>query len=193
MLFQFLISNARFERSIERTQAALFERQRLQERLESLFFSLYPPEISADAPFYTALFPNEKTTSLIALFNAGIDPNPSFSGPNTARLFLNEKKEFCFAQWPLIKEGCRTEILVRDVRAMEWEFLGNSLDKDIPATRIGNGWAWMKQWPKSLVRGIPSIIRLKIWRGIDKKKQTEPNVQLAFVLPNQEPAAIVKN
>ena len=186
ILFQFMVSNARFERKIEEAQAVLRTQQRLRERLDSLFFSIQPPVKGSS--FYTLQFPGEKELSLVALFDAGIDPDPAFSGPNTARLFIDSNRRLCFTQWPLEKEGHRTETLLEDVRAIEWEFLGTPTKE---ATPISPNWSWLKKWDRS-TPGVPPIIRLKLWQGIDKKKQREPNLRIAFILPNQEPIRIIK-
>jgi hypothetical protein len=194
-LFRFLVSYATIEKKIETAQIVLLERQRMQEKLETIFTSIESAKIDGagiDGPsFYTALFPDEKVASLIVLFNAGIDPDPAFSGSNTGRLYLNERDEFCLTQWTLSKNDYRTEVLLKDVRALEWEFLGHKEEKDTKAIPISGSWGWLPLWPKKQ-SGVPTIIRLKLWGGIDKKKKSGPNLQFAFILPNQEPVPIYK-
>jgi len=252
VLFRFLVSNAHVERQIEKAQALLLERQRLQERLESILTNIEPPQLEHPS-FYTDPFPDRELLSLIAVFNAGIDPDPAYSGPNTSRLYLTKEGKFCLTQWPLKAEGSRTETLLSNVQAIEWEFLGHpnepvakfhdseksmilkplartgeacpgcadgglprragesaqpqedskgrfcasksfatgSNDKDPRAVSITDTWAWLKTWPKNK-GALPSIIRLKFWCGIDKNLQREPNLQLAVILPTQEPIKIAK-
>ena len=190
ILFRFLVSNAHVERQIEKAQGFLLERQRLQERLESLLTNI-EPQLLDHPSFYTDPISNNKTLSLIAVFNAGIDPDPAYSGPNTARLYLTKEGNFCLTQWPLKEEGSRTETLLANVRALEWEFLGHPSDKNPHAVAITDNWSWLKTWPKNK-GALPSIIRLKFWCGIDKNLQREPNLQLAVILPKQEPIKIAK-
>lgn len=159
----------------------LSERQRVQGRLESILGNV-EPALANNPNFYTVHLPDEREKSLIVLFNAGIDPDPAYSSTTTARLHLTDKGDFCFTWWPLSKEGYRTETLLSDVRHLEWEFLGLKADQE---------WGWLKEWPKAM-GGIPSIVRLNLWCGIDKKKKREPNLQFAFILTNQEPVAVLK-
>jgi hypothetical protein len=181
LLFRFLVSYAIIEKKIEVAQTTLLERERVQEKLESIFTSIEPAGIE-NPSFYTLQFPDEKSTSLVFLYNAGVDPNPAFSGPNTGRLYLNERGEFCLTQWPLAKDDYRTEVLLKNVTALEWEMLGAKQQKS---------GLWLPLWSKQQ-GGIPSILRLKLWCGIDKKKKREPNLQFAFIRPTQEPIQILK-
>jgi type II secretory pathway pseudopilin PulG len=184
VLFQFLVSNTKFEQKTKKVVALLSERQRVENRLDWILGNIELPLLK-HPNFYTEKLPDDKELSLAILFNAGIDPDPAFSGPTVARLHVNEKKEFCFSWWPLTKKGYRTEVLLSNIHHVEWEFLGHKEDKDRTIVPIAGKWAWLKEWPQNK-SGLPSIIRLKLWSGIDKKKQREPNLQFAFILPNQE-------
>ncbi len=95
-------------------------------------------------------------------------------------------------QQPLEGDRARTEVLLSDVRAIEWEFLAHDYKKDPHATQIGGDWAWKNQWPKKM-GGVPTVVRLSLWRGVDKKKQKEPSLQIAFILPFQEPIRILRD
>jgi hypothetical protein len=184
VLFRFLVSNAQFEQKTERVVKLLTERHRIEDRLEWIFGHIELPLF--DQPnLYTAHLPDDTSPSLAVLFNAGVDPNPRFSGPTIARLHINQKKEFCFTWWPLKGTEYRSEVLLSNIHSLEWQFLGQKEEKDTSAIPIGSKWAWLKSWPKTK-GGIPSIIKLNLWCGIDKKKQREPNLQFAFILPNQE-------
>lgn len=184
ILFRFLVSNTQMELKVQKVVTVLSERQRVQDRLDWILGSIELPLLN-HPNFYTAKLPDDTNLSLAILFNAGIDPDPAFSGVTTARLHLNEKKEFCFSWWPLTKEGYRTEVLLSSIDHLEWEFLGIKEDKDTTIIPFAGKWAWLKQWPQNK-GGLPSIIKLKLWCGIDKKKQREPNLEFAFILPNQE-------
>jgi len=190
LLFRFLVSYATIEKKIEQTELVLLERARMQEKLESMFTSIESSTLE-DPSFYTLDFPEEKSTSLVLLYNAGIDPDPAFSGPNMARLYLNKKGEFCLTQWPLSKTDYRTEILLKDIRALEWELLGYKEASDTKAIPITSTRGWLPVWSKKQ-GGVPSIIRLKLWCGIDKNRKSGPNLQFAFILPTQEPIEILK-
>ncbi len=190
LLFRFLVSYAVIEKKIEAAQIVLLERERMQEKLESIFTSIEPAGIEGPS-FYTLQLPEERSASLVVLFNAGIDPDPAFSGPNTCRLYLNERGEFCLTQWSSSKTDYRTEVLLKNVKALDWEMLGHRQEKDTLSIPIALHWGWLPLWPKKQ-GGVPSIIRLKVWCGIDKKKKSGPNLQFAFILPTQEPIQIFK-
>lgn len=187
VLFQFLISNTRFQKSIEKAQASLREQQRLSERIESLLLSL---DFEGPVPvLYTKQMEGANETSLIARFNAGIDPDPAYSGANLGCFVLDQQHRFCFIQWPRDKEGFRAEVLAEHIADIEWEFLGTNFISDPRAIAINEKWSWMKQWPKAMV-GIPPIVRLRLWK--EPKKNREADLKLAFILPDQEPIRIMK-
>jgi len=170
VLFRFLVSNAIFQQKTEKITAKLLEQQCIQVRLNATFSNLeLPPQ------FYTLKFPDDREESLVLLFNAGIDPNPAFSGACIARLYRNKANEFCFTYWPFSENSFRTETLLFDVNDLEWEFLSEK--------------KWVKEWPKA--KGlVPAMIRLRLWCGIDKKSKKEPNLQFAFILGTQEPVEV---
>ncbi|MDE3046473.1 MAG: type II secretion system protein [Verrucomicrobiota bacterium] len=177
VLFRFLVSNTRVEQQIEKAQSQLLERQRLQERLEWVLTNVEPTTLE-NPSFYTEK--EDRRIALNTVFHAGIDPDPLYSGPIHARFFLTEKGDFCLTQWPLKKDGDRKEVLLSDVRAMEWEFF---------ALNEQNKWVWLPEWPKKK-GGKPVILRLKFWCGIDKNRKTEPNLKLALILAAQEPIRV---
>ena len=107
VLFRFLVSNTQFEQKTQKVVALLSERQRVEDRLDWILGNIELPLLN-HPNFYPVKLPDDRVLSLAILFNAGVDPDPAFSGATTARLHLNEKKEFCFSWWPLTKEGYRT-------------------------------------------------------------------------------------
>jgi hypothetical protein len=158
------------------------------ERLDTVLTSLQP----AESVFYTALFPDDGAAqSLVVSFNAGIDPDPEFSSTVQGRIYVTESGELTLSYWSANKKAYRTEVLLRNVRDLEWQFLGQKIDKDPKVPVIAGNWAWLKEWPKKR-GGNPEIIRLKLWCGIDKKKQREANLEFAFILPVLTPITMLK-
>lgn len=187
-LFRFLVTNGRFEQMIAKTSALVLERQRMQEKLSAVLTNLEPGS-SGESGFYTTFFPDdEKAPSVVFCFNAGIDPDPYYSHAVIGRLYLTKEGQLRLSYWPRSKEGYRTEILMRNVFDLEWQFLGR---KTVASSELAKQtqWAWLNQWPKNQ-GSIPQIVRLRMWCGIDKKKQREPNLQFAFIQPAQEPIAM---
>ena len=190
ILFRFLVTNAKFERKVDLAAAAVLERQRIGERLEMILTSL-----QADGKtevFYTALFPDDSLAqSLVVSFNAGIDPDPEFSSTVSGRIYVTESGELTLSYWSANKKAYRTEVLLQNVRDLEWQFLGQKIDKESTVPVIASNWAWLKDWPKKQ-GGHPEIIRLKLWCGVDKKKQKDPNLEFAFILPVLTPITMDK-
>ena len=190
LLFRFTIFNTKIESKIERASFYLLQKQKMQGKLESIFTNIEPS--THEPSFYTQKFSDDPLfPSLMVQFRAEIDPDPRFSGVNLGRLYLNEKSELCFSQWPLTAETCRTEILCKEINHLEWEFLGTKTEVDPHYKPITKELAYLSIWPKTQ-KSFPQIIRLKLWQGTDKKREKKPNVQFAFVLPIQEPIQLKK-
>jgi len=191
LLFRFLVTNAKFERKVDQAAAVILDRQRFVERLETVLTSLEPSQAGGPV-FYTAKFPDDANLpSLVASYNAGIDPDPNYSHVLTGRIYVTEEGDLMLGYWPQDKKSYRTELLLRNVRDLEWQFLGQKMDNDPKIPVITGTWAWLAQWPKKR-GGIPEIIRLKLWCGVTKEKQREPSLQFAFILPVLTPIPMVK-
>ncbi len=191
ILFRFLVTNAKFERKVDLAAATVMERQRIVERLDMILTNLQTVD-GQNEVFYTALFPDDSlATSLVVSFNAGIDPDPEFSSAITGRIYLTESGELTLSYWSANKKAYRTEVLLQKVRDLEWQFLGQRIDKDPKVALIAGNWGWLTEWPKKQ-GGHPEIIRLKLWCGIDKKTEKEPNLQFAFILPVLTPITVTK-
>lgn len=188
-MFRFLISNAGLQQKIDEAASTVLERQRVVERLETVLTNLQPTD-SKGVAFYTALFPDDTIApSLIVSFNAGIDPNPEYSHVVTGRIYVTEKGELMLGVWPQDKTSYRTEMLLQNVHALEWQFLGKKKDKDPKTPLLGNSLAWLKAWPETS-SSMPDIIRLKLWFDKDTKK--DPHLQFAFIRPVLTPIPLVK-
>lgn len=190
LLFRFTIFNVNIESKIERASHYLLQKQKMQTKLESIFTNIEPP--THEPSFYTQKFPDDPLIqSLIVQFRTEIDPDPLFSGVNLGRIYLNEKSELCFTQWPLTAEKHRTEVLCKEIRHLEWEFLGPKREADPHFKPVTKQLSYLSIWPKDQ-KSYPQVIRLKLWQGVDKKKGNPPNMQFAFVLPIQEPIQLKK-
>ncbi len=164
----------------------ILHRGHLQTRLQTVFTSIEPKE---DRPFfYTEGLEREDFPSLFVLFNNGVDPDPSFSGPILGKIYLDEEKNLSLTTQPLNSEKSRSwrkEILFPKVQTFTFEFLGTqsptehgTKEKIYP---INANLAWRTLWPRSLQK-IPSLIRLKIY-----EEDTKDPLQFAFLLPIIDP------
>ncbi|MBS0624578.1 MAG: hypothetical protein JSS32_00835 [Verrucomicrobia bacterium] len=181
LLFSFFTSNAKMEVKLEKAQKTLLERQHLQNRLQSVLTSIVPRASGEEkASLYTQKIGKEGSQNLAIYFDNGIDPDPAFSGPIVGRIFLDQENRLCLALWPEDRKKnpeFREEILLQNVTAFTFRFLTRTIEDKI---------VWESDRPKQKRQPLPSIIRLDVWQGIDKKD--EPNLNFAFILPSQEPA-----
>lgn len=185
-LFSFFVESARIEKKLDTARMAISNRGFLQTRLQTILSAI---DTGSSEPYlYTKQFEKEKSISLITLFDNGIDPDPAYSGPIKARIFIDEEKNLCLATWPLgMKKNIpwRKEVLMPHVNSFEFEFLGKRTASDHGKKEkikpINATLAWRTEWAK-FQSGIPSIIRLRIVQ----EKSKEP-LQFAFILPSPDP------
>jgi prepilin-type N-terminal cleavage/methylation domain-containing protein len=186
LLFRFFAGSVRVDRKISDARLVLNQRQQLQIRLTRLFTSIVPRSSmppSDISSFYTL---NEKTASLVAIFDNGIDPDPLFSGPVLGKLFIDEQSNLTLALWPLDKKEnhlYRTEMLLPHVQNMHFQFLAKKglQENDPTSIPINASLEWRFNWPKNRW-DIPSIIRVVI-------QQERQEIGFAFMLPFIEPIA----
>ena len=169
--------SAQFETKIEKARSALLERQHLQTRLQDLFLTI------KESSLYTKKLSGDEKESLIAIFDHGIDPEPAFSGPVLARIYVDEKHRLALALWPIDKQkknrAWRNEILFSNVDEVEFQFLGNKAEEGIAP--VNSQLAWHSRW--SGKRGEnPSMVRLKI-------QQNGESLAYAFFFSSPEPIA----
>lgn len=176
LLFSFMVQSLRVEKKIEKARLAILERQHLQIRIQDLLTTLSP--YGGLPALYTQKFPKEEQESLIACFDHGIDPDPSFSGVVTGRIYIDEDHNLCLVCWPCEgekKQQWRKEILLPNVSSFSVQFLASSMQGHPKHTKT----IWNTSWPKN--KGtLPSIIRMTI-------KQKDTALQFAFRLPNVNP------
>lgn len=179
-LFAFWVESVKVDTKLEKMRTEILQRAQLQTRLQDLFTSLVPGDPAGS--FYTQEFPNESKESLIALFDNGIDPDPSFSGAILARIYLDEEQNLTLALWPkedVKNRAWRKEILLPHVTHIEWEFLGSKRGLTTPQKTkahlrsVNASLEWRSNWP--LPSGeLPALIRLSI---------NHPPLRFAFRLP----------
>lgn len=169
---------AQFGVKIESARKTLLEREHLAARLQDIFLSMH------DSSLYTKRFPKEKCDSLVGVFDNGIDPDPAFSGPVLARLYLDDKHNLALALWPLEKEKgkrhWRNEILLPNVDDFHFHMLGKKTEP--PLASVNASLAWYGKWPE-LRPENPSMLRLFV-------KQNGVPLFYAFFFANPEPIAV---
>ena len=184
LLFRFFAGSVKLDQKINEAREALYQRQHFQTRVSSLLNSITPRSSmapSSGSSFYTL---NEKTSSLVAIFDNGIDPDPLFSGPILGKVYIDAEANLTLAIWPLEKTGknlYRKEILLSGVENMRFQFLAkkNLQQPDAKAIAINSSFEWRSDWPKNRW-DIPSIVRVIF---LHEKQE----VSFAFMLPLIEP------
>jgi hypothetical protein len=170
-LFSFFVESAKIEKKLETARMEIGARAHLQTRLQTVLTALCQDQRQF---FYT------QEEDLYTIFDQGIDPDPLYSGPVSSRIFLDGEKHLCLATWPLSEEKKgRKEILMSQVDAFEFEFLGKPTEKKEKIRPIHGDYAWRTQWPKTEL-AAPSMIRLKITRN-------KTPIEFAFILPAYTP------
>jgi hypothetical protein len=184
VLFSFFTSSVKMENKLKLAEKALLERQHVSQRLQSIITSIIPTsDKESSSALYTQQFPEEEGESLVIYFDHGIDPDPAFSGPSLARIYLNKQHQFCLAIWPKEREKGKTfvrhEVLLEGIDHFAFQFLTRKLDESI---------AWEKNLSENENRPISSLIRLDLWE--DGGQEKEPSLQFAFILPSTEPQIV---
>ncbi len=163
-LFSFWAGSAKVEVRLQRTREQGLARAYVQTRLEQIFTNLVAEDPKGS--IYT------KDSDLVVVFNNGIDPDPSFSGPILAKIYLDEEQNLALALWPIeeVKKKeriWRKEVLLRNVSHCEWEFLGEKQGLSTPEKQkvtvrpVNASLEWRSHWPLS-VGGMPAVVRLVI-------------------------------
>lgn len=164
------------DQRLERASLALLERQSLSQSLNSIL-----PMVSEENSLYTERIEKEKHLSLIAYFDHGIDPDPSFSGKCLARIYLDDESQLKLAIWPENKDkgAVREQILLPRVEEFAFRFLMKKPNGSI---------IWTSERPKEESGPLPSIVRLDLWqKGIEKGE--EP-LSFVFFLPSKHPPIV---
>lgn len=179
-LFSFWVGSVKVEAKLQNARTEVLARAALQTRLQSIFTTLVPGD-----SFYTQEFPHEEQDSLIALFDNGIDPDPAFSGPILARIYIDEEQNLALALWPKEEtkdRNWRKEILLPHTPHIEWEFLGAKRGLTTPQKKrasvrpINASLEWRANWPEAAGE-LPALIRLCI-----EQKNSAP-LRFAFRIP----------
>jgi hypothetical protein len=125
------------EKKVENVKNMLFSRQFCYFRLHHAFSHLTATEEKANGEktnkkekndqnffFFTDFYKKSKNPSLFFVFDNGIDPDPKFSGPVFAKLYIDKEKRLVLKTAPYKKTTsffCRKEILLHHVDS--WNFV----------------------------------------------------------------------
>ena len=180
VLFSFLVQSMKVESKMDKARVALLERQSLQIRIQDVLTSLTSG--GRAAPLYTQKFPKDEYSSLVALFDNGIDPEPTFSGAVIGRIYVDENHDLCLAYWPSESEEkehiWRKETLFSNVSDLQFSFL-NPDEKEHFQHTARPKVLWDRSWAKAK-KEPPSMVRIVL-------KQNAATLEFAFRLPNSHP------
>lgn len=181
-LLSFFTSSVKAKAKIERAKECVLQRQRFSLRMNQAFSGILSAKFAGgkEAYFYT----ENEGKDLVFLFDNGIDPNPSFSGPVKGKLFA-EKENVYFQVEPLPKKGekplpkgetpYRKELLLSHAKEVNFFFL----------EKVKDALKWQSSWPKGKAT-IPSMIRLEVIESLLEKEEIKDNLAFAFFLPQMD-------
>lgn len=183
LLLTFFKNSMKMDRKMDELRKDLYSRQHFQVRLSQLFSSIAPrsslPSFSGSS-FHTS---GEDSPALVAIFDNGIDPDPSFSGAIIGKIYLEKDGNLFLLLEPLNKDRApvyRKELLFKNVENLEFQFLAKrSPGKPDPGSYpFSPHFEWRNTWPKNRW-DIPSLIRVMV-------KQNGSDLGFAFSLPFAE-------
>lgn len=173
-LFRSLHSLAVGSQRAEKLRQTLRVEQKLQSRLQSLFSRL---ERNSPRPLRAVSLSKEEGSVLFFRYDAGIDPDPRFSGPCLGRLLVDRENTLCLYLSPLDTDAVfRKETLLTDVASCKFLFFRCPQD---PETGKGAP-AWDSLWEED---APPSMLRLLIVKNGPGSQERE----YPFFLPNPHP------
>lgn len=184
----------------DQNQKESFQNRYLESRLNYIFERITNENSGAITPFY---FYTEQprrnqweTTSLVITFDNGVRPDPQFSGPVLAKLYVDPDKTFRLAIWPLDVEDPHTsmheEILLEKVDDLNFSFYrapermqaekeihtGKVIDTE---NKLPEKDKWHdNDWPITYEQ-MPSIIKISV-----KIKGDPKTHDFHFVLPSSK-------
>lgn len=168
-LFGFFSKIMKLEKNIEEKKSKILAINHAQIRLTQVFSNIYQGDFITSSPFYTKNAQNTKGLILYISYDNKIDSDANFSLVLKAKLFVNENKNLCLETTSRDEnQKPRVEILLKNVKKIEYEFLSNSdlKLKKYKLDRISKNICWYKFWPKK-AEFLPSAIKIKINNNLD--------------------------
>ncbi len=167
LLFFFLghlKTSVKLKASLAKAQAIVYERHFLHQRLGTLFSKIekalvnFPDERES---FFCTDEENPNTIHFI--YDAGVDPEKTFSGAIRSKLFLTKDGTLKLEHQPLslIHTGSREEILLRHVSSMSCEFYSMPTPHDKDESKISLGYDKHLHWLKTN-KELPAILQLHL-------------------------------
>lgn len=194
-LYMTLEEHSLGERALRRE---LFEERLLESRLLKLFAGAQKGEKKNGTIFFT------DGDSLVFVTDRGVDYDPFFANNVLCRLFLDDKKRFCAAFWPLPErwkdqQGAppmHLEVLAENVEKLSFSFFAaptQPLQKTIIGERqvIKEGLAevevpegkWINEWDRRIFR-LPALIQVSIIQKEEQKGKEEDKLRtFYYVIP----------
>lgn len=205
-LYMTLEEQALGERALRRE---LFEERLLESRLLKLFVGAQKGEKKNGTIFFT------EEDSLVFVTDRGVDYEPFFANNVLCRLFLDNRKRFCAAYWPLPERWkdeqgpppMHLEVLAEGVEALSFSFFAaptQPLQKTTVGERqvIKEGLAevevtegkWINEWDRRIFR-LPALLQVHITqkeKQKGKEKETEKLRTFYFVIPEGTEAIVYR-
>lgn len=168
-LFGFFSKIMKLEKNIEEKKTKILAINHAQIRLTQVFSNVYQGDFITSSPFYTKNSQNTKALTLYIRYDNKIDSEANFSLVVSAKLFVDENKNLSLETYSRDEdEKPRVEVLLKNVKKIEYNFLSNSdlKLKKYKLDGISKNIYWYKYWPKK-AEFLPSAIKIKINNNLD--------------------------
>lgn len=197
------VMNTETERSLEKN----FQMRYLENRLAHILpNALSEHTLDKQFFFFTTSNPSEVikegSTSLVFVFDNGIDRNKSIANEVIGKLYLDKQNRLCLAIWPLPNkwEGnelpqIRKEVLIDKVDSISFEFyVAPEKERDkILSKRFSNykkptvipersDKPWIEKWSHDY-RQLPAMVKVHIKRVTEKEPE---EATFTYMLPRSE-------
>lgn len=171
-LFNYFVKITKIEKKIDIIRNETFDKSLLHVRLNYIFTQIKRDNFFNKSSIYLE---NEKFPILFTIFDAGIDPDPNFSGFIQGRLYVDKAKNLCLEKLSNDEKNKRKEILFKNIKSLEYKFLSKKDEKlkKFIKDDITKNIFWYNSWPKDFSE-MPSIVHMTI----------NKDLKYVFFIPN---------
>ena len=163
LLFSYFVKITKLEKRMDGMKKEFFLKNRANIKLNYIFTQIKSKDLLENPRLYTEYEKNSNMLTLRVLFDNGIDFDPNFSNLQTAKIYVDDKKNLILDVFSEKTEKPRREILLKDVYSIEYQFLSRE-DEKMKKTQkkeIAKNIFWYYFWPKEN-SDVPSIVKMTV-------------------------------
>jgi len=167
-LFGYFSKIIKIEKDIEKLKKNVYERNHLHVGLNTIFSQIGSNNLE-ESSIFTTYEKNDKNPTLNITFDAGVDPDPDFSGIIKAKIYIDKTNNLVLETISnnKIKAPRQTPIL-SNIQTINYKFLSS---KDLnmqkyQQNKVTDSLFWYFFWPKEK-KSTPRAICIKINNNLD--------------------------